>query len=204
MKQKLRLHKMDKFPKAIITISVLSLIFTSTILAKGNTTPTLIIVTPQEGQTIYGDRIPVLFSVENFEIADFQQYSTPKSGQGHIHLWLDDSNPTPQSATKIIKDTHTMSSVAYGQHTLKTELVANNHSSLNPPVTTTIKFKNAPAAAPSPAAASGFDKKTALVILVVVVLVIVAAWWYTKEEDEEPEKPTRKSTNKKSAKRHRK
>lgn len=179
---------MEKFGKALAIAGASSLIFASTALAQGTNQPTLKIITPSESQTIYGDKIPVLFNVEGLEIVDYQTNPTPQSGQGHIHLWLDDANPTAQSAQKIIKDTQTLTNVSYGEHTIRAELVANNHSSLKPQVTTTVKFKNAPLSSPSPAATSGFDKKTALVILVVVALVIIAAWWYTKEEDEEPAK----------------
>src|SRR3989344_8395592 len=145
---------MEKFGKALAVTGISSLIFTTTALAQSTSQSTLKIITPQENQTIYGDKIPVLFAVENFEIVDYQTNPTAKSGQGHIHLWLDDPNPTAQSAQKIIEDTQTLANVAYGQHTIRTELVANNHSSLKPPVITTVKFKNAPISSPAPAATS--------------------------------------------------
>ena len=101
-------------------------------------------------------------------------------------MWLDDEQMTAQSAAKTIEDTFTFSDVPAGDHKLKVELVANDHSSLKPPVAKEISFKTAPvSSAVPPEAESGFDKKTALVIFVVVALVIIAAWWYTKDEDEE-------------------
>lgn len=195
---------MKKLSTAILTASILTLFAASSALAQANL-PSLKVVTPSEGQTIYGNRIPILVAAENFQVVDYQQYSTPTPGQGHIHLWLDDTNPTKESAVKLVKDNFTYTDVTYGEHTLRTELVNNNHTSLNPPVVTTVKFKSAPVATPSPAAVSGFDKNTALVILVVVALVILAAWWYTQEEDEKPKpavskpKSVKKKTSRKKA-----
>ncbi len=143
------------------------------------------IVTPSEGQTIYGQKVPILISVENLSLTDYQTNKNKAAGQGHIHLWFDDANPTRDSAVKLTTDEFTYSDVPYGDHALKAELVNNDHTSLTPQVITTVNFKTAPVATSSPVATSGFDKNTALVILVVVALVILAAWWYTKEEDEE-------------------
>ena len=184
-----------KLKTAITASAALTLILASNAIAQTNT-PTVKAVTPSDGQTIYGQRIPILLAVENFQLVDYGQYKTATRGQGHIHLWLDESKPTADSAKQISTENFTYSDVPYGEHTLRAELVNNNHTSLTPPVTTTVKFKSAAVASPSPAAVSGFDKNTALVILVVVALVIVAAWWYTKEEEE----PSKTSTTKKAAK----
>lgn len=194
---------MNRIAHALFAASaVTSLLLPSTILAQtASTNPTLTIITPSQDQTIYGGRIPILFSVENFQIVDYQQYPRPQVGQGHIHLWLDDANPTRESAVKLTSDSFTYNDVNFGTHTLKAELVTNNHTSLTPPVVVTVNFRNVPLTSPSPAAVSGFDKNTALVILVVVALVIVAAWWYTKEEEEpEPKaltKPKKATSRKK-------
>lgn len=180
---------MNRLTRTIISTSAAILTSASLIYAQtGNSNPALpalTIITPGENQTVYGNKVPVLLSVENFEIVDYEKSPAPLAGQGHIHLWLDDENPTPQSAVKVTDDNFTFTDVAYGNHTLKAELVSNNHTSLNPPQVATAKFKNSPISSPTPVATSGFDKNTALVILVIVALVIVAAWWYTKEEDEE-------------------
>lgn len=183
----------------------LSLLFTTTSFAQVKNTaplakPTLNIITPSDGQTIYGNKIPILFAVEDFELVDYNTNPTPVAGRGHVHLWLDDQNPTRESATKVPLDSFTFSDVDFGEHNLRAELVNNNHTSLTPPIVVTAKFKNAPVSSPSPpVATSGFDKNTALVILVVVALVIIAAWWYTKEEDEELEVKKSRSTKKKSS-----
>ena len=189
---------MQKVKTAIFTTAVASLLIAvSTVSAQAPQTPKLDVLTPQEGQTIYGDKVPILFDVRGFTLTEVQTNPVPVAGQGHIHLWLDDQNPTAESATKVAKDEFTFSDVAYGEHTLKAELITNNHKSLFPPQILTIKFKNEAITAPPPVNGSAFDKNTALVILIVVALVIVAAWWYTKEEDEELEEE--KSETKKPA-----
>lgn len=182
--------------------TLISAAVTAQIFAQGANKPMLKVITPAETQAVYGNKIPILFSTENFELVDFQANKVNALGQGHIHLWLDDKNPTAESAVKTFNDQFTFNDVAYGEHELRAELVNNNHTSLTPPVVSTVKFKSSQLSSPLPAAAtSGFDKNTALVILIVVALVIAAAWWYTKEEEEEEsiEKVTKKT--KKIAKR---
>lgn len=179
---------MQKFTTAISTaIAAFLLVAVSTVSAQAPQAPKLDVLTPQESQTIYGDKVPILFDVQGFTLTEIQAKPIPVAGQGHIHLWLDDQNPTAESAAKVAKDEFTFSDVAYGEHTLKAELVSNNHKSLTPPQVLTVKFKNEAITNPSPVNGSAFDKNTALVILIVVALVIVAAWWYTKEEDNEME-----------------
>jgi len=188
---------MNKLFKYAATATIAYFALTIPVFAQTNN-PKFEIITPGDGQIIYGNKVPVLFSVENFQLVDYAQNPKPTAGQGHIHIWLDDSNATAQSATKVTQDTHTFSDVSYGDHILRTELVTNDHKSLVPPQVITVNFKSAqiPAAAQE-SQTSGFDKKTATVILIVVALVIIAAWWYTKDEEEE-EKPEKASKPKKT------
>jgi len=173
--------------------------------------PQLQIVTPSDSQTIYGNRVPILFSVQNFNIVEKPSATSSKS-EGYILIWLDDKNPTAQNATKVTADTFTYSDVSYGDHTLKAQLVTTDNKPLNPSQEVTVNFKNAPITSPTPAATEGFDKNTTFVILVVVALVIAAAWWYTREETEEeetasqaksskPQKTSKKKTAAKSGRR---
>src|SRR3990170_4573228 len=185
---------MKKLALILGTFLLLTLTFIPSLSAQAKGIPTLDVLTPSEGQTIYGDKVPVLLDAQNFEIVDFANNTKAVSGQGHVHLWLDDEQMTAQSAAKAIEDTFTFSDVTAGDHKLRVELVANDHSSQKPPVASEISFKTAPvSSAVPPEGASGFDKKTALVIFVVVALVIIAAWWYTKDEDEEMEKESKVS-----------
>jgi len=177
---------MKNFVSFIAAILLLTITIVTPVTAQTGVLPALNVLTPSDGQTIYGDKVPVLLDAENFEIVDFAKNTKTVSRQGHVHLWLDDEQMTAQSAAKAIEDTFTFSDVPAGDHKLRVELVANDHSSLKPPVAKEISFKTAPvSSAVPPEAESGFDKKTALVIFVVVALVIIAAWWYTKDEDEE-------------------
>lgn len=160
--------------------------------------PQLQIVTPSEGQTIYGNRVPILFAIQNFTIVEKPATSTVANNQGYVLIWLDDKNPTADSATKVTTDSFTYSDVAYGDHTLKAQLVTTDNKPLKPPQEVTVNFKNAAISSPTPAATEGFDKNTTLVILIVVALVIVAAWWYTREEDEEEENDSQTKSPKKT------
>ncbi len=170
-----------------------TLLTASAAFAQTTGNPQLQVVTPSDGQTIYGNRVPILFSVQNFTIVEKPSNTTAQKNQGYILIWLDDKNAAIDTATKVTADSFTYSDVAYGDHTLKAELVTTDNKPLNPPQETTVNFKNAPITSPTPAATEGFDKNTTLVILIVVALVIVAAWWYTKEEtEEEPEARTNK------------
>lgn len=192
---------MKKFALILGTFLLLALITIPAVSAQAKGIPTLDVLTPSDGQTIYGDKVPVLLDAPNFEIVDFANNTKAVSGQGHVHLWLDDEQMTPQSAAKAVEDTFTFSDVPAGDHKLRAELVNNDHSSLKPPVAKEISFKTAPvSSAVPPEAEGGFDRKTALVIFVVVALVIIAAWWYTKDEDEQMEKETKVSKGTKGTK----
>lgn len=169
--------------------------------------PQLQVITPSDGQTIYGNRVPILFSVQNFTIVESPNNIPVQNNKGYILIWLDDKNAAADTATKVMADSFTYSDVAYGDHTLKAELVTTDNKLVSPPQDVTVNFKNAPITSPTPAATEGFDKNTTLVILIVVALVIVAAWWYTREEtEEEPESQTDKpkSTKKTSKNKSRK
>lgn len=187
--------------------AAVTLLAASTAFAQTAGNPQLQVVTPSDGQTIYGNRVPILFSVQNFTIVEKPANTTALNNQGYILIWLDDKNAAMDTATQVTADSFTYSDVAYGDHTLKAELVTTDNKPLNPPQEVTVNFKNAPITSPTPAATEGFDKNTTLVILIVVALVIVAAWWYTREETEEETqaktkkpKPTKKTSNTKSAK----
>lgn len=181
---------MYRFTTIFSAATVVSLFATTTVLAQTNT-PSLKIETPQEGQTIYGSKVPVLISTENFQIVSSEEGKANQPGEGFVYLWLDTTDTISATATKVTEDIYTFSDVAYGEHTLTAELVNNNSTSLTPKVTTTVKFKNEPATSPSPSSAANLDKNTAAVILVIVALVILAAWWYTKDdEDEMPKEET--------------
>lgn len=175
---------------------------TATAQTSAPAAPVFEILTPKEGQTLYGSKVPILFNVENFELVD-KEATVATAGEGHILVWLDQENPTAENATRVVENTFIFSDVAYAGHSLKAELVTSDNKSLNPPLTKTVNFKTEILPSEEQATiSSGFDKQTAIVILVVVALVILAAWWYTKDEDDDIDseenlsKPKRKSAKK--------
>src|SRR4030066_523830 len=105
---------MKKLALILGTFLLLALTLIPSLSAQTKGVPTLDVLTPSEGQTIYGDKVPVLLDAENFEIVDFANNTKAVTGQGHVHLWLDDEQMTPQSAAKAIEDTFTFSDVPAG------------------------------------------------------------------------------------------
>lgn len=193
---------MQNISRFLATAAAAAFLSATPVLAQTATTgaPSINTVSPQEGQTIYGDKVPILFEVKNLELTDPATNPTNVPGQGHIHVWLDDQKPTKESAKKVFEDNTLYSDVPEGDHTLRAELVNNNHTSLTPTQVVTVSFKTAPVGNPAPAPTPTFDKNTAVVILVVVALVIIAAWWYTKDEEEEVEKESTTAKPKKTTK----
>lgn len=107
-------------------------------------TASLSFISPTPGQIIVGDKVTVKLAINNFSLVDYHTHPKATPGQGHIHLWLDQSNPTKVSAIKTNSDTYTFENVKSGSHTLVAELVNNDHSSLSPQVITTVRFSTVP------------------------------------------------------------
>ncbi len=110
----------------------------ATVKAAGN--PSLIVSSPTSKQQVVGNSVMVKLTVNNFNLTDYKTHSKVVSGQGHVHLWLDQTKTDPASAVKIFTDSYTFENVKPGSHVLTAELVNNNHSSLVPPVTSKIEF----------------------------------------------------------------
>jgi hypothetical protein len=115
------------------------------------------ILAPTDNQTLYGNKVPILFSVENFTLIDAQK---AQAGQGHILINLDDESKSADSATKVIADTFTFSDVSYGEHTLWAQLVGSDNKPLIPAQEQTVKFTTAELPSSTPPEATTFDKKT--------------------------------------------
>lgn len=154
--------------------------------------PRVILLTPSTGQVITGPTIPVRFSLSNFKLTDFDLASKPIPGQGHIHLWLDQTSFPKTSAIKIASDQYLLENTRYGSHTLRAELVNNDHSSLNPPVVLSATFTSAP---PSPAT----NPKNVLQLSLVVFILLAAAFYLVSKEiypTPHPKSPSKKSRSK--------
>lgn len=104
-------------------------------------TSTVSIASPTANETVSGTTVNTKFLVKGTKLVDPGTNMRNVYGQGHLHLWLDQDNPTKLSAIKIATDTYTFSNVDYGDHKLLVELVNNDHSSFNPKVTATVSFK---------------------------------------------------------------
>ncbi len=196
---------MKKFLTAFVLTFAFSIFLAGNAQAQQDTI-TFEVLTPKQDQTLYGQKIPILFNVENFQLADTES-SKVTPGEGHILLWLDQDTTTTENSTKVVENTFIYSDVKFGEHTLQAELVTADNKSLTPPQKITVSFKTETLPqSESPAISNSFDKTTAIVILAIVALVIMAAWWYTKDEDDSEGKPpeTKKSSSKKKVVRRKK
>jgi hypothetical protein len=117
-----------------------SLVFGLGVTVKAAGNPNLTISSPTSKQQVIGNSVTVKLAVSNFNLTDYKTHSRAVTGQGHVHLWLDQTNPTPASAVKVFTDSYTFENVKPGSHVLIAELVNNNHTSLVPPVTNKIEF----------------------------------------------------------------
>lgn len=117
---------------------MLSTLLITTILALR--TPSISFVSPSLNQILTGNKVAVKVAMANFTLADYKTHPKSVPGQGHLHLWLDQAKPTKASAVKVISPVYTFENVKPGTHTLVAELVANDHSSLIPPATTSVTF----------------------------------------------------------------
>ncbi len=130
-------------------------LFLSTpVYAQKNAPPVLSIASPHEGDTILGDRVTFSFIVGNFTFVDFNLKKTNAPNEGHIHLWLDQKNPTIENANEILSHEDVFfQNLPPGNHILITEVVQNDHSSFKPKIITTIHFHTQlplPSSPPSP------------------------------------------------------
>lgn len=106
--------------------------------------PSLSVVSPAEGTTISGGQVAVSIKVESFTIKGAGGANRPN--EGHMHMKLDGG-----AVTMVYGDSHTLSGVPPGKHTLEVELVNNDHSPFSPPVKKTVSFSTGPGgAAPAP------------------------------------------------------
>lgn len=111
--------------------------------------PTLSFISPTLNQALIGSSVAIKVAVTNFALVDYKTHPKLVPGQGHLHLWLDQAKPITASAIKATAPTYTFENVKPGTHTLVAELVANDHSSLVPPITASVKFTTSSASLPT-------------------------------------------------------
>ncbi len=137
------------FISSIFLIFAYSPVFSQTIKISKTPTPIktedipiLTIINPENDTKILGSIVKVTFIVNNFIFTDYKVRSENNIGEGHLHLWIDEQNPSPQNAQKLTKPTEiTLEDVSPGKHELILELVNNDHSSFNPKVIKTVNFE---------------------------------------------------------------
>jgi plastocyanin len=111
-------------------------------------TPTIEIVSPGSGNKFgIGDET-ISVQVSNFKL--LEKLGQPNvSGEGHIHYFMDVDPPTtpgqpavttPGTYAPSAATAYTWHNVYGGQHKFSVELVNNNHTPLNPPVTASVSL----------------------------------------------------------------
>lgn len=100
--------------------------------------PSFAVIGPDEGEVItteesYG-AVDIVLSTSNLIIKP--SGSTPnKIGQGHFAVSVDNEAPV-----HIFSKTHTLEGIEPGSHTLRIELVNNDHTSYSPQIVKTVNF----------------------------------------------------------------
>ena len=158
--------------------------------------PSLSFISPTPNQTITGNKVTVKIAVVNFALVDYKTHPKLVPGQGHLHLWLDQTNPSKTSAVKVVSPSYTFENVKPGKHTLVAELVANDHSSLVPAAaTTSVSFTTT--APPSSAQSS------LLFPIIMAFLFLTLALYFMSTTKPKTGKPPRRSRSKTSKSRSR-
>jgi len=107
--------------------------------------PAIEISGPEDGDTIEPGDIKVSADVGGFEVVD-KLGENPVAGEGHVHFYIDaDEIPTAPGRPAVTADKNTYHAEATtsftwlgvrpGRHTFGVQLVNNNHTPLEPPVT---------------------------------------------------------------------
>ena len=84
--------------------------------------PSISILSPEDGATLFSDQVTVEFSVTNFTIG-----SEGDEVDGHVHYVLDDNDPVMHYSTDPIS----LNDLGTGDHVFHIWLVDNNHESLD-------------------------------------------------------------------------
>lgn len=146
------------------------------------------IITPIEGQKLESDKVTVAWELVNFTLTDYATNPTPKAGQGHLHLWLDQANPTATNAVKAVSgNTYTFENVSSGPHTLIVELQNNDHTPFKPPIRQTINFETLNPVFINPQ----LPQNDFTLFLILVSIVLVGGLWYFLSPESAPYKPPR-------------
>ncbi len=139
------------------------------------------IVSPRPGQVIAGSTVELMVGTPSYKIVDFEKYTKATSGQGHLHIWVDQTNFSKTSAIKATSNIYNLENLTPGPHTVTVELVSNNHSSFIPRNISSVSFATTPLLPEKP-------KSPLLLTLITLVLLLIAAYLMLSKP-----KPTKKS-----------
>ena len=104
-------------------------------------TPGITFTSPTEGSTVTGPEVTVMFSLSAFEIDAANVGKVNAPGKGHLHGYLDGGNYIPIADNKVVLNKATTGvDLTPGKHTLKLELVNNDHGKVSPSVEKTLTF----------------------------------------------------------------
>lgn len=103
--------------------------------------PSVRIVSPQNGATVPAGDVAVQVEVSNFRVVDRLGGADAK-GEGHVHFYIDvDDVPTTPGRPAVSREgtyhaagvtSHTWANVQPGTHTFAVQLVNNTHTPLDP------------------------------------------------------------------------
>ncbi len=175
-------------------IVALLFIFAPTALASTS----LQITSPTPNQKVESDQVLVAWKLTGFSLVDYAKNTKNRPGEGHLHLWLDEKNPTPGNAIKVVSgNSYTLPSVKTGQHTLFLELVNSDHSPVKPPVKQAINFQSAKPITINPNLP---QNDITLFYILVAIILVGALWYFLAPEPIIPAKTTSAKTAKTSKK----
>jgi hypothetical protein len=106
----------------------------------------LVILTPRDGSIVVGTDVTIMAQVANYNLAG--KLGGANAGrEGHLHYFMDVAAPTvvgqpaftaPGTYADTADNSYTWKNVTPGSHTFSLELVNNDHTPLDPAVTTKI------------------------------------------------------------------
>ncbi|MBI3287327.1 MAG: hypothetical protein HYZ68_04695 [Chloroflexi bacterium] len=91
------------------------------------------ILSPIEGSVVSGPDVTVQLKLVGLQLVEPGGYVY--KGEGHFHIFLDQGG-----YDVVASDTHTITGLAPGPHTIRAEFRNNNHSPYNPPLVAVVNF----------------------------------------------------------------
>jgi hypothetical protein len=108
---------------------------TATLGPRPESTGTLSIVSPTDGETIRGGTVDLVVDLEGAKLVPATTADIVPD-EGHLHVILDDQLVSMTSGTE-----QEIPDVAPGQHLLKVEFVASDHAPFDPRVIAAVSFE---------------------------------------------------------------